>query len=196
MSPNCAGRTAKTCWLWPVTTPIKDSVYPQSADFTFYGGLYRGVNLISVPHTHFDLDHFGGPGLKATPRPCPCGGKGCLEMYASGTAMKRKMVEDLKAGVKSAAFEAVGYDPDRIEGRYLTAAAEEGDVYALEFYRKEGYYLGCGLSVLFNVLDPELFVLGGGVIKARRFFHEEMMKQLRKRTKQSRFRRIEFSIPG
>ena len=36
--------------------------------------------------------------------------------------------------------------------------------------------------MLFNVLDPELFVLGGGVIKARRFFHEEMMKQLRKRT--------------
>ena len=52
----------------------KDSVYPQSADFTFYGGLYRGVNLISVPHTHFDLDHFGGPGLKVTHRPCPCGG--------------------------------------------------------------------------------------------------------------------------
>ncbi len=52
----------------------KDSVYPQSADFTFYGGLYRGVNLISVPHTHFDLDHFGGPGLKVTPRPCSCGG--------------------------------------------------------------------------------------------------------------------------
>lgn len=52
----------------------KDSVYPQSADFTFYGGLYRGVNLIGVPHTHFDLDHFGGPGLKVTPRPCPCGG--------------------------------------------------------------------------------------------------------------------------
>ena len=38
----------------------KDSVYPQSADFTFYGGLYRGVNLISVPDTHFDLDYFGG----------------------------------------------------------------------------------------------------------------------------------------
>ncbi|MGN1191785.1 MAG: glycoside hydrolase family 2 TIM barrel-domain containing protein [Dorea sp.] len=53
----------------------KDSVYPQSADFTFYGGLYRGVNLISVPDTHFDLDHFGGPGLKVTPKPCKeCGG--------------------------------------------------------------------------------------------------------------------------
>ncbi|MDE6589518.1 MAG: glycoside hydrolase family 2 protein, partial [Oscillospiraceae bacterium] len=53
----------------------KDSVYPQSADFTFYGGLYRGVNLISVPNTHFDLDYYGGPGLKVTPKPCcDCGG--------------------------------------------------------------------------------------------------------------------------
>ncbi len=48
----------------------KDSVYPQSADFTFYGGLYRGVNLISVPDTHFDLDYYGGPGLQVTPKPC------------------------------------------------------------------------------------------------------------------------------
>lgn len=52
----------------------KDSVYPQSADFTFYGGLYRGVNLISVPNTHFDLDYFGGPGVTVTPKPCDWGG--------------------------------------------------------------------------------------------------------------------------
>lgn len=53
----------------------KDSVYPQSADFTFYGGLYRGVNLISVPKTHFDLDYYGGPGFTVTPKPCEeCGG--------------------------------------------------------------------------------------------------------------------------
>ena len=53
----------------------KSNVYPQSADFTFYGGLYRGVNLISVPNTHFDFDFYGGPGLKVTPKPCrECGG--------------------------------------------------------------------------------------------------------------------------
>lgn len=52
----------------------KDSVYPQSADFTFYGGLYRGVNLISVPDTHFDLEYYGGPGVTVTPRPCEDGG--------------------------------------------------------------------------------------------------------------------------
>lgn len=52
----------------------KSSVYPQSADFTFYGGLYRGVNLISVPEAHFDLEYWGGPGFTVTPKPMPCGG--------------------------------------------------------------------------------------------------------------------------
>lgn len=51
----------------------KSSVYPEAADFTFYGGLYRGVNLISVPNAHFDLDYYGACGLKVTPKPCGCG---------------------------------------------------------------------------------------------------------------------------
>ena len=44
-----------------------EEVYPQMADFTFYGGLYRDVNLIAVPAAHFDLDYYGGPGLAVTP---------------------------------------------------------------------------------------------------------------------------------
>lgn len=44
-----------------------ETVYPQMADFTFYGGLYRGVNLVAVANTHFDLDYYGGSGLKITP---------------------------------------------------------------------------------------------------------------------------------
>lgn len=44
-----------------------DKVYPQSADFTFYGGLYRDVNIVCVPDVHFDLLYFGGCGLKVTP---------------------------------------------------------------------------------------------------------------------------------
>ena len=43
------------------------TVYPQQADFTFYGGLYREVRLILVPETHFALGYHGGPGLKITP---------------------------------------------------------------------------------------------------------------------------------
>ena len=44
-----------------------DRVYPQMADFTFYGGLYRDVNIICVSESHFDLDYYGGPGIKVTP---------------------------------------------------------------------------------------------------------------------------------
>ncbi|MBE6753924.1 MAG: glycoside hydrolase family 2 protein, partial [Ruminococcaceae bacterium] len=50
-----------------VDNSANDRVYPQMADFTFYGGLYRNVNLIAVPETHFDLDYFGGSGLQITP---------------------------------------------------------------------------------------------------------------------------------
>ncbi len=44
-----------------------DTVYPQAADFTFYGGLYRSVDLVSVSSVHFDLDYIGAPGIKVTP---------------------------------------------------------------------------------------------------------------------------------
>ena len=44
-----------------------ETVYPQMADFTFYGGLYRDVNLICVSASHFDLSYYGGPGIKVTP---------------------------------------------------------------------------------------------------------------------------------
>ena len=46
---------------------VNDRVYPQKADFTFYGGIYRDVKLVTVNRHHFDLDYFGGPGLAVTP---------------------------------------------------------------------------------------------------------------------------------
>ncbi|MBQ1217130.1 MAG: glycoside hydrolase family 2 protein [Clostridia bacterium] len=50
-----------------VDNSANETVYPQVADFTFYGGLYRNVNLICVSESHFDLDYYGGPGIKVTP---------------------------------------------------------------------------------------------------------------------------------
>lgn len=44
-----------------------DFVYPQQADFTFYGGIYRDVTLIGVEKNHFDLDYYGAPGIQITP---------------------------------------------------------------------------------------------------------------------------------
>ncbi|MBQ8320037.1 MAG: glycoside hydrolase family 2 protein [Clostridia bacterium] len=50
-----------------VNNAPNDFVYPQMADFTFYGGLYRAVNVICVPATHFDLEYYGAPGIAVTP---------------------------------------------------------------------------------------------------------------------------------
>lgn len=49
---------------------VNDRVYPQKADFTFYGGIYRDVNLLVVNKKHFDLDYFSGPGIQVTAKPC------------------------------------------------------------------------------------------------------------------------------
>ncbi|MGM9631948.1 MAG: glycoside hydrolase family 2 protein [Eubacteriales bacterium] len=50
-----------------VDNSANETVYPQMADFTFYGGIYRDVNIISVPNVHFDLEYFGAPGIMVTP---------------------------------------------------------------------------------------------------------------------------------
>ena len=50
-----------------VDNAANDRVYPQMADFTFYGGLYRNVSIIAVSESHFDLDYYGTPGIKVTP---------------------------------------------------------------------------------------------------------------------------------
>ncbi len=52
-----------------VDNSANEEIYPQMADFTFYGGLYRPVKLITVDPIHFDLDHWGGPGLQVTATP-------------------------------------------------------------------------------------------------------------------------------
>lgn len=58
---------AKNTLAISVDNSDNDTVYPQKADFTFYGGIYRNVNLIVVPKEHFELDYCGTPGIKVTP---------------------------------------------------------------------------------------------------------------------------------
>ncbi|MBQ9309226.1 MAG: beta-galactosidase [Clostridia bacterium] len=69
-----------------VSNEYTTNVYPQYADFTFYGGLYRGVNLISVARAHFDLDYSGAPGVMVTPVLMP-GGDAVftIESFVKGT---------------------------------------------------------------------------------------------------------------
>lgn len=137
------------------------------------GNIYRGYRDGAGELGHMSIFPEG--------KPCPCGSKGCFELYASGTALNRRMKEDMERGRKSLAFLPAKHDPEKIEGRHLSEAAARGDEYALKLYEEEGYYLGLGIANLFNLFDPEVIVLGGGVSKAKEFFHESLMKTLKQR---------------
>ena len=67
-------------------------VYPQMADFTFYGGLYRGVNLVCVNSSHFDLDYYGAPGIKITPIVSGANAKVTVEAYVKNLKDTEKLV--------------------------------------------------------------------------------------------------------
>jgi glucokinase len=101
-------------------------------------------------------------------RRCGCGQRGCWEQYASGRALVREAQELARVSP-----EMVGHllglacgRPDDITGKMVTQAAAAGDVAALRCFEVIGRWLGRGLAGLAAILDPSLFVLGGGVSAA------------------------------
>ena len=74
-----------------------DSVYPQVADFTFYGGLYRDVNLVCVNESHFDLDYLGAPGIAVTPAVDGKNAKVKTEVYLTNAKEGQTIRYTLKA---------------------------------------------------------------------------------------------------
>ena len=70
-----------------VDNRANETVYPQMADFTFYGGLYRDVNLICVSESHFDLDYYGGPGIAITPTVTGTDATVKVDTYVTDTKM-------------------------------------------------------------------------------------------------------------
>jgi beta-galactosidase len=73
-----------------------DRVYPQMADFTFYGGLYRDVNIIAVNHAHFDLEYYGSPGLKVTSQINGTDAVVETEVYLTGAQAGQELIYTVK----------------------------------------------------------------------------------------------------
>jgi len=151
------------------------------------GEIYHGKNDGAGEVGHMSIQPEG--------KECPCGAKGCFEMYASGTAINKKVREDIRNGQKSMLWEESEHNVECIDGAMIMRAASKGDPYALAVYREEGYYLGVALSNVFNLFSPEVLVLGGGVTKAKKYFHEEMMKGIEERCIQKpREEQIRYSV--
>ncbi len=97
---------------------------------------------------------------------CPCGRRGCWERYASGGGLGLLAREAALAGFLPDVVARAGGDPERVRGEDVTAAAQEGDAGAQHVLEEVGWWVGFGLANLACVMDPECFVLGGGLIGA------------------------------
>ncbi|NHN55942.1 ROK family glucokinase [Calidifontibacter sp. DB0510] len=107
---------------------------------------------------------------------CGCGNRGCLEAYASGSALVREARALVTSGSPYAATlsEACGGDPSKLDGPMITTAAQQGDPAAVELLGDLGTWLGEGLATIASVLDPSRFVIGGGVADAGDLLLEPM----------------------
>jgi glucokinase len=96
--------------------------------------------------------------------PCGCGQSGCVEAYASGSGFIRRAEAALAAGVSTALARETGGDGQRVTAALVGRAAAAGDPFARELLGDAERYLGMALANYVTLLNPELLVLGGGVI--------------------------------
>ncbi len=119
------------------------------------GRLQRGRNGFAGEYGHMVVDPSGPP--------CPCGRRGCWERYASGSGLARLAREAAVGGRVSRVLDIAGGDPEAVRGEMVQQAAREGDIDALAVIDDFGRWVAIGLVNLTNALDPEMFVLGGGL---------------------------------
>jgi glucokinase len=98
--------------------------------------------------------------------PCPCGRSGCWERFASGAGLGVRAREAALAGRLGEVVRVAGGDPESVRGEDVSAAAAAGDPEARRVIEEVGRWIGFGLANLTSVVDPECFVLGGGVVEA------------------------------
>lgn len=124
------------------------------------GRLLRGAFGVAAEVGHLRMVPQG--------RLCGCGNRGCLEMYASGSALVRGAREEVGEGslLARTLLERAGGDVAAIDGPMITELARAGDEFCLEHLAALGRWLGEGVASLAAVLDPRVTVIGGGVSAA------------------------------
>lgn len=147
------------------------TVYPQTADFTFYGGLYRDVNLIAVDDSHFDLDYYGGPGIKVSPEIDGSDAKVGVEVFLTNAKEGQTLVYTVKDQDGNMVTEVEKAVDDTAEVLtipqvHLWNGKKDPYLYTAEVVLKEGEEILDAVSTRFGCrtyeIDPEKgFILNG-----------------------------------
>lgn len=137
-----------------------------------------GAGIISGGELLFGAGGFAGEAghmvVDPSGPPCPCGRRGCWERFASGGGLGRLGREAADAGLLDAALTLADGDPEAVRGEHVTQAAREGDEQAREVLRSFAWWIALGLANLANLLDPEVIVIGGGLVDDADLFLPEV----------------------
>jgi glucokinase len=128
------------------------------------GGIICGGQLIVGSYGY--AGEFGHMVVDPHGPRCPCGRRGCWERYASGSGLAALGRELAIAGGAPRLVALAGGDPEAVRGEHVTAAAGEGDGPARDIMTQFGWWVALGLANLARAFDPELIVVGGGLIAA------------------------------
>ena len=161
----------KNLFVVEVDNSQNDRVYPQNADFTFYGGLYRDVNILAVNNSHFDLEYYGGPGIKVTPEVVDKSANVEVEVFTTNALDTQKLnyiLKDREGNIiaqkeTSASETKVTFE---IENVHLWHGKKDPYLYSAKVCLKENDEILDNVSTRFGCrtfkIDPELgFILNG-----------------------------------
>ncbi len=137
------------------------------------GKLYHGSSDVAGEIGHMTIDSTG--------RRCGCGNYGCLEAYASGTAIADRAREALAGETEGVLMTMCDKNLEKVTAQMVYKAAKEGDLVAIDVVRETARFLGAGIGALLNVLNPEVVVLAGGVVNAGEALFAPLKAEIRRR---------------
>jgi glucokinase len=144
------------------------------------GKVWRGAHGSAGEIGHATVDPFSG--LK-----CKCGNTGCLELFASATAIVRMARESLSQ------FPQATLDAENLTAERVFDAGRRGDELALSVFRRAGKYLGIGLANLMSLIDPEIIVINGGVVNGWDLFAADMYQEIEERAFEATAKHIKIA---
>ncbi|MGA8538937.1 MAG: ROK family protein [Terriglobales bacterium] len=136
------------------------------------GTIWRGANGMAGEVGHITVEPEG--------HLCGCGNHGCVEQYASATAVVRMAREAAAGDARSALARAASSDPE-FSAKSIYNLAIQGDENARRIFRDVGRYLGIALAGLINTLNLPIYVIGGGASSAWDAFSPALFEELRRR---------------
>ncbi|WP_010677012.1 ROK family protein [Bacillus timonensis] len=170
---NDANAAAVGEWMWGAGKGKQNLIYITvstgiGAGIISNDNLLTGMTDSAGEFGHISI-HFDGP-------LCPCGNKGCLENYASGTAIAKKAHERIQGGAVS---QYLSVDTV-ITAVDVCNAAERGDPFSIDLLEEVGEYLGLGIINLIHLFNTEAVILGGGVMNGAKFILPAIQRTVQK----------------